>query len=84
WKQDNHARHTTVCITNKNNTSQACVYCFQKLQHPKQLIQKQGGTRYRNMTDTFVCYNPDCPTAKNGHGVSARDETFALAIALSL
>ncbi|KAL4212079.1 hypothetical protein AB4K20DRAFT_1984180 [Rhizopus microsporus] len=73
--------HTTVCITNKNNTSQACVYCFQKLQHPKQLIQKQGGTRYRNMTDTFVCYNPDCPTAKNGHGhPSAQDAIFWLQV----
>ncbi|KAI8380130.1 hypothetical protein BD560DRAFT_459265 [Blakeslea trispora] len=38
WKQDNHALYTTVSIIKENNTSQACVYCFHKLQHPKQLI----------------------------------------------
>ncbi|KAI8380053.1 hypothetical protein BD560DRAFT_444750 [Blakeslea trispora] len=42
WKQDLHARYMTVCITNENNASRTCVYCFHKLQHPKQLIQAKG------------------------------------------
>ena len=41
WKQDRHARYTTVCITNENYTFQTCVYCFNKLQHPEQLIHER-------------------------------------------
>ncbi|KAI9269996.1 hypothetical protein EDC94DRAFT_512678 [Helicostylum pulchrum] len=44
WKQDNHARYTTVCITNEDYTSQTCVYCFEKPRHPKQPIIKQDKT----------------------------------------
>ena len=83
WKQDNHARYTTVSITNENYTSQTCVYCFHKLQHPKQLIQVKSKTVYRNMKGAFHCLNPECPSVKNGRGVSGRDKLSALAIAIS-
>ncbi|KAI8389335.1 hypothetical protein BD560DRAFT_443026 [Blakeslea trispora] len=43
-KQDNHTHCITVIITNGNNTSQTCVYCFHKLQHLKQLIQAKDKT----------------------------------------
>ncbi|KAI8376834.1 hypothetical protein BD560DRAFT_391657, partial [Blakeslea trispora] len=72
WKQNNHARYTTVSITNESNTSQTCVYCFHKLQHPKQLIQVKGKTMYRNMKGAFHCLNPDCLLVTNGRGVSGR------------
>ena len=57
WEQDMYARHTTVCITNENYTSQTCVYCFNKLQHPKQHIQAKGKTVYRDMKGAFHCLN---------------------------
>ncbi|KAI8364943.1 hypothetical protein BD560DRAFT_402526, partial [Blakeslea trispora] len=72
WKQDNHARYTTVSITNENYTSQTCVYCLHKLQHPKQLIQVKSKTVYRNMKGAFHCLNPECPSVRNGRGVSGR------------
>ncbi|KAI8331647.1 hypothetical protein BD560DRAFT_462614 [Blakeslea trispora] len=83
WKQDNHARYTTVNITNENNTSQTCVYCFNKLQHPKQLIQVKGKTVYRNMKGAFHCLSPECTSVTNGHGVSGRGKLSTLAIAIS-
>ncbi|KAI8366167.1 hypothetical protein BD560DRAFT_332302 [Blakeslea trispora] len=83
WKQDNHARYTTVSITNETNTSQACVFCFHKLQHPKQLIQVKGKAVHRNTKDAFHCLNPECPSFTNGCGVSGRDKLSALAIAIS-
>ncbi|KAI8356640.1 hypothetical protein BD560DRAFT_406466, partial [Blakeslea trispora] len=55
-----HLRY--VSITNENYTSQTCVYCFHKLQHPKQLIQVKGKTVYRNMKGAFHCLNPECPS----------------------
>ncbi|KAI8382420.1 hypothetical protein BD560DRAFT_386546 [Blakeslea trispora] len=61
WKQDNHARYTAVSITNENNTSQTCVYCFYKLQHSKQLMQVKDKTVYRNLKGAFHCLNPECP-----------------------
>ncbi|KAI8375463.1 hypothetical protein BD560DRAFT_464335, partial [Blakeslea trispora] len=82
-KQDNHAHCTIVSITNENSTSQTCVYCFHKLQHPKQLIQAKGKTVYRNMKGAFHCLNPECPSVRNGLRVNARDKLSALAIAIS-
>ena len=72
-----------VSMTNENNTSQTCVYCFHKLQRPKQLIQVKGKTTYRNMKGAFHCLNPECPSVRNSRGVSGRDKLSALAIAIS-
>ncbi|KAI8351192.1 hypothetical protein EDC96DRAFT_292049 [Choanephora cucurbitarum] len=83
WKQDRHARYTTVCITNENYTFQTCVYCFNKLQHPEHLIQAKGKKVYRNMKGAFHCLNPDCPSVTNGRGVNGRDKLSAHAIAIS-
>ncbi|KAI8359094.1 hypothetical protein EDC96DRAFT_596194 [Choanephora cucurbitarum] len=83
WKQDNHARYTTASIINENNTSQTCVYCFQKIQHPKQLIPVEGKTVYRNMKGALHCLNLECPSARNSRGVSGHDKLSALVIAIS-
>lgn len=36
WKHKIHGQYTNVCITNENDTSQTCVFCFQKLSHATQ------------------------------------------------
>ncbi|GAA5817490.1 hypothetical protein MFLAVUS_011038 [Mucor flavus] len=83
WKQDNHARYTTVCITNRDYTSQTCVYCFKKLRHSKQLIVKQEKTTKNMIEGTFICYNLICPSTRNGGDTSGRDQLSPLAIAIS-
>lgn len=40
WKRNLHAKYATVCVTNENNTSQICLYCFHKLYHPKTANEK--------------------------------------------
>ncbi|KAI8368532.1 hypothetical protein BD560DRAFT_398986 [Blakeslea trispora] len=35
------------------------------------------------MKGAFHCLNPECPSVKNGRGVSGRDKLSALAIAIS-
>ncbi|KAI9248110.1 hypothetical protein EDC94DRAFT_352320 [Helicostylum pulchrum] len=44
WKQDIHGKYTSVCITNENNTSQTCVYCYNKLNHPSHAKKIKGRT----------------------------------------
>lgn len=31
WKSNKNSLYMTVCITNKHNTSQTCLFCFKKL-----------------------------------------------------
>ncbi|KAI8365073.1 hypothetical protein BD560DRAFT_332798 [Blakeslea trispora] len=83
WKQDRHARYTTVCITNENYTSQTCVYCFNKLTHARSRIIKQDKITYREIKGTFICYNSKCPSARHGRNTTSRDKVSALAIAIS-
>ncbi|KAL4206359.1 hypothetical protein AB4K20DRAFT_1773551, partial [Rhizopus microsporus] len=42
WKPKKHSLYATVCITNEHNTSQTCIYCFNKLPHPVQTIHRNG------------------------------------------
>ncbi|KAI8330282.1 hypothetical protein BD560DRAFT_416411 [Blakeslea trispora] len=83
WKQDRHARYTTVCITNENYTPQTCVYCFNKLTHARSRIIKQDKITYREIKGTFICYNSKCPSARHGRNTTSRDKVSALAIAIS-
>ena len=83
WKQDLHAKYTTVCITSENNTSQTCVYCFKKLSHSKRRVVKENKVIYKEVKGSFVCYNPHCPSLKNGCNTSSRDKVSAMAIAIS-
>ncbi|KAG1445632.1 hypothetical protein G6F56_009846 [Rhizopus delemar] len=34
WKPKQHSRYAAVYVTNEQNTSQTCVFCFKKLMHP--------------------------------------------------
>lgn len=33
WKQELHSRFTPTMIKNEHSSSQACLFCFQKLSH---------------------------------------------------
>ncbi|KAI8365891.1 hypothetical protein EDC96DRAFT_420828, partial [Choanephora cucurbitarum] len=83
WKQDRYVHNTTVSITNENDSLQTCVYSFYTLQGTNQLIQLKGKTTYRDTKGTFRCSSLECPSVRNGCGVSGRDKLSALAIAIS-
>ena len=84
WKPKVHSRYSTVCITNEYNTSQTCVFCFQKLLHPKKLITKKDGSKFvKSVNGSFHCVNHLCPLVVNARSIQARDRVSALAIAVS-
>lgn len=78
----NHSRYTTFRITNEDYTSQTCVYCFEKLHHPKQSITKQEKATRKTIKSILICYNPKCSSIRNGHDTGSRDRLSALAIAI--
>ncbi|KAI8337354.1 hypothetical protein EDC96DRAFT_450265, partial [Choanephora cucurbitarum] len=49
----------------ENNTSQACVYYFHKIQHTKRLVQLRGKAKYRNMKGTFHWSNFEYLSVRN-------------------
>ncbi|CEG68071.1 hypothetical protein RMATCC62417_04398 [Rhizopus microsporus] len=82
WKQCIHGMNINVCITNENMTSQTCMYCFSKLDHPihrKKINDKEIKT---NVKALFLCRNPDCVLVLNKKAIKSRDSLSALAIGL--
>jgi hypothetical protein len=53
-----HGRYTPVFITNERNTSQTCVYCFQKLSHPATVTNG----KVKSIRGAFLCQDPKCPS----------------------
>ncbi|KAI8882688.1 hypothetical protein K501DRAFT_273394 [Backusella circina FSU 941] len=45
WKPKKHNLYTTVCITNENDASQTCPFCFEKSFHPTTAIEKDGNKK---------------------------------------
>ncbi|KAI9257555.1 hypothetical protein EDC94DRAFT_522357, partial [Helicostylum pulchrum] len=83
WKQEIHSKYTHAVITNENMTSQTCVYCYSKLDHPTHTRILKGKTIYRKSKGSFLCRNPSCVLLKNGKAAKCRDDLSALAIGLS-
>ncbi|KAI8376814.1 hypothetical protein BD560DRAFT_453707 [Blakeslea trispora] len=71
WKPNKHSLYTSVCITNKHNTSQVCVFCFEKIKSLK------------TINGTSICSNKACVLnlVKKSH--KPRDSLSALAIGIS-
>ncbi|KAI8889843.1 hypothetical protein K501DRAFT_170115, partial [Backusella circina FSU 941] len=42
WKLKKHSLYTTVCITNENDASQTCPFCFEKSLQPATVVEKDG------------------------------------------
>ncbi|PHZ09987.1 uncharacterized protein RHIMIDRAFT_41440 [Rhizopus microsporus ATCC 52813] len=60
WKQCMHGMNINVCITNENMTSQTCMYCFSKLDHPIHRKVIKGKEIKTKVKGAFLCRNPDC------------------------
>ncbi|CEG74498.1 hypothetical protein RMATCC62417_09702 [Rhizopus microsporus] len=56
WKPLKHSLYTSVCITNEHNTSQTCIYCFQKLPHPVQTVYEQSVARLSVTTQVMSLF----------------------------
>jgi hypothetical protein len=84
WKErKNHGRNTHVFITDEYNTSQTCVFCFQKLQHSLRLIEnKSGKDKIVHVNGAFQCENELCISLMHGQASQGRDALSALAIGL--
>ena len=83
WKQCMHGMNINVCITNENVTSQTCMYCFSKLDHPiYRKIDKDKDIRTK-VKGSFLCRNSDCVLISNKKAIKSRDNLSALAIGLS-
>lgn len=83
WKPDIHSRYTSVGITNEHNTSQTCLFCFQKLSHPLKAVTKKGQQQVHTVKGTFVCNNKACILHSTASTHKGRDSVSALAIGIS-
>ncbi|OAC99582.1 hypothetical protein MUCCIDRAFT_114775 [Mucor lusitanicus CBS 277.49] len=76
WKEERHARYVPTIITNEYNSSQTCLFCFNKLSHP--IYPRKNAVKVNK--GTFICLHPQCP---NAHVPVCRDQVSALAIGLA-
>ena len=82
-KKQLHGKHVNVCITNEHMTSQTCIYCYQKLCHPKAMLTKKNKQVSQEIKGALMCVNPKCVAVKSGRSTKSRDALFSLAIGLS-
>ncbi|ORE00835.1 hypothetical protein BCV72DRAFT_324767 [Rhizopus microsporus var. microsporus] len=80
WKSRKNSLYTSVCITNEHNTSQTCLFCFKKLQHP---LRVTGNVKLKIVSGTFQCINLECTSVLADMATHARDSLSAMAIDLS-
>ena len=84
WKPNIHSRYTTVCITNEYNTSQTCLFCYNKLLHPKKVLIKKDGSKFiKSINGSSYCVNNICPLVQQQRAIQPRDRLRSLAIAIS-
>ncbi|KAI8054903.1 hypothetical protein BDF21DRAFT_349641 [Thamnidium elegans] len=69
-------KSTPTLITNEYNSSQTCLFCFNKLSHPVSTT----ANKISAASETFICMNSSCPTVFK---TVCRDKVFALAIGLA-
>lgn len=81
--QKRHRRYVTVAITNEHNSSQTCSTCFHPIAHPEHKIKVNGKMRSKTNNGVSICYNPLCPTYKNGTNSKNRDVEAAACIAIA-
>ncbi|KAI9259844.1 hypothetical protein EDC94DRAFT_585685 [Helicostylum pulchrum] len=54
-----------VCITNEHMPSQTCVYCFQHLERPLLIEEKDGKIKRRYTKGSLIYINPGCVSVKH-------------------
>ncbi|ORE08292.1 hypothetical protein BCV72DRAFT_91333 [Rhizopus microsporus var. microsporus] len=64
-------------------TSQTCLYCFSKLDHPIQRKTEKGRQISFKSKGSFLCRNPKCVVVRNNKASKSRGPLSALAIGIS-
>jgi hypothetical protein len=76
-------RRGNVCITSQYRTSQTCLFCFEQLDQP-QLIENKNGKIIKKLTKgSLMCVNSACVSVKYGISTKSRDALSSLAIGFS-
>ncbi|KAI9256864.1 hypothetical protein EDC94DRAFT_616002 [Helicostylum pulchrum] len=75
-KQNKHGQNTLTLVTNEYNSSQTCLFCFDKLFHPVSAT----ADKITIAKGTFICLSSNCPKAFK---LMCRDKVSALAIGLT-
>ena len=76
WLEVLRSQQNIVCITNEQKTSQLCIFCFEKLCHPR-------CSGKRTTKGALQCVNPACVSVKNGRAIKSRDRLSSLSIGLA-
>ncbi|ORE16922.1 hypothetical protein BCV71DRAFT_270717 [Rhizopus microsporus] len=63
-------------------TSQ-CIYCYQKLCHPKAMLIKKNKEVSQEIRSALMCVNPKCVAVKPEKSTKSRNALSSLAIGLS-
>ncbi|ORE03060.1 hypothetical protein BCV72DRAFT_316218 [Rhizopus microsporus var. microsporus] len=82
WEEQLHGKHINMCITNEHMASQTCVYCYQKLCHPKAMLTKNKQVS-QEIKGVLMYMNPKCVAVKSGKSTKSRDALSSLTISLS-
>lgn len=82
WKENIHSEAVNVCLANENMTSQTCVFCFNRLNHPLVEQINNGKCFMKKIQVTLYCTNPSCVSVLSRRAIKSRDSISALAISL--
>ncbi|CAO0797250.1 unnamed protein product [Mucor circinelloides] len=74
-KSKNHAHYASVFITDEHNSSQICVYCFEKTTHPVKMVNG----KLKTMNGTSACCSPACLLARSKKIPSGKRHSICLA-----
>ncbi|KAI8376195.1 uncharacterized protein BYT42DRAFT_377984 [Radiomyces spectabilis] len=83
WHKKLASRYNPVTMTNEHQTSQRCVFCYQKIVHPKKTFIKDGKQVQRTVNGSATCINSKCIARLNGFSTFPRDAMSAVAICLA-
>lgn len=83
WLERMRGRRENVCITSEYKTSQTCIYCFEQLEHPQRIEEKDGKSIKKATKGSLMCVNLECVSVKYGRSIKSRDGLSSLAIGLS-
>ncbi|KAK9718280.1 hypothetical protein K7432_005626 [Basidiobolus ranarum] len=83
WKETIHSRYTSVFVTDEHNSSQTCVFCFEKLAHPTRIVSRNDKLQVKEVKGTFRCLIEKCILSFFNNTHKGRDSVSAFAIGLA-
>lgn len=69
-----------VYITNEHYTSQTCLICYQKLEHPRRSVKEGSTEKEKKVSGVLFCVSPNCIYIITGYTSETRDALSAMTI----